>query len=995
MKRIASLFALLATSTSLLMAQSGNLEVKGTVFDFGSAVPLYPANIQVFSLPDSTYVNGSSTDEDGAFLITGLKAGNFVAKATFMGYINTEKSFTLRANSRTTDLGKITMKGDAKILSEVVVSGTLAKVQMINDTVVFNGEAFKLPEGSSLEDLVRKLPGVQIGSDGQIKVNGKTVSKILVNGQEFFDNDQSVALQNLTADMVEKIKSYEKQSDFARQTGIDDGEEQTVLDLTVKKGMAQGWFGNASVGYGQPMEETVFDVKDLYNVSLTLNRFAEDRQFTVIASAGQTAGGAGGGGRGMGGMGGGLSKNYQAGINFARNLGREVSSDSYQYEIGGSVNFSSSDSKSQSKSSSENFVSKTFDNKESSSKNKNYSLSGQLRFEWNYDEKTSLIFTPSVSYSTSDSKSESISKTFTRNPYLFATNPLDSLTAFPNPLDPTDLLASQDSLREYLSGRTNNRSISDSENKSMNGNIQFVKRLGTQGRNISFRGTYQITRNTSNSYTHDISYIQKMKTPRDTYSKTPNDVDNWSAQLSYNEPVGANTFLQFSYNFSYRNSNSDRATYEFTNNDLYSKWGDPDWILYDGWDTLKSERLSQLSTYKNLDHTIQLQIRKVSDKYNLSAGISVLPQYSSMNYSYQNIKDTVLSRTVFNWTPTVNLRYRWTRQEQINFQYRGSSSQPSMTDLLAIHDDSNPRAIRDGNPDLKPTFSNNFSINYSKSNPVSLCSFNARASFSNTLRNITSLTTYANEGSVTTTKPVNMSGAFSNWSSSANINYNFSFTDQRYSINNSTGVNYNHVDGWASSTSLENEAKLRTTLTTSISEGLSATYRDDWVTIDLDGNLSYRHSTNNIDPSRNMDTYDFRYGPSITGILPWRNIRLASDLQMSSRRGYSSSEMNTDELLWNASASISFLQGNKGTISIAVYDILQQRSNVSRQMSAISRSDSYNNTINSYLMATFIYRLQMFGDKNTRQSMRGRGGFSGSMGGFGGGMGGFGGGMGG
>ena len=189
------------------MAQSGNLEVKGSVFDFGSAEPLYPAAIQVYSLPDSTYVNGSSTDENGAFLITGLKAGNYVSKVTFMGYIETEKSFTLRSNSRSTDIGKITMKADAKMINEVVVNASLAKVQMINDTVVFNGEAYKLPEGSSLEDLVRKLPGVQIGSDGQIKVNGKAVSKILVNGKEFFDNNQSVALQNLTADMVEKIKS--------------------------------------------------------------------------------------------------------------------------------------------------------------------------------------------------------------------------------------------------------------------------------------------------------------------------------------------------------------------------------------------------------------------------------------------------------------------------------------------------------------------------------------------------------------------------------------------------------------------------------------------------------------------------------------------------------------------------------------------------------------------------------------------------------------------
>lgn len=1029
MKRIASLFALLATSTSLLMAQSGNLEVKGSVFDFGSAEPLYPAAIQVYSLPDSTYVNGSSTDENGAFLITGLKAGNYVSKVTFMGYIETEKSFTLRSNSRSTDIGKITMKADAKMINEVVVNASLAKVQMINDTVVFNGEAYKLPEGSSLEDLVRKLPGVQIGSDGQIKVNGKAVSKILVNGKEFFDNNQSVALQNLTADMVEKIKSYDKQSDFARQTGIDDGEEQTVLDLTVKKGMAQGWFGNASVGYGQPLQETIFDVEDLYNVSLTLNRFAEDRQFTVIASAGQTAGGAGGGGgmmgggvggfgggRGMGGMGGGLSKNYQAGINFARNLGREVTSDSYQYEIGGSVNFSSGDSESQSKTSSESFYTggtHTYSNRESNSNSENYNLNGQLRFEWNYDEKTSLIFTPSVTYSKSSSNSDNDSKTFVNDPYQWVTNPLDSNTVYTKLVfdSPIDEQIYKDSIKkvylESIWNSQNSLSNSESENMSTSGNIQFVKRLGDNGRNVSFRGTYSFSNSTSKQYSRNDQSNRQMnmltgtmgpnnQTLLNRFNDTPNESTSLSGQVSYTEPVGANTFLQFSYNVSYSNSNSDRITYDFDNTWAgYNAWGQPgeqpDWILEDGYLNYEDSSLSQYTTRKNINHTLQIQIRKVADKYNLNAGISILPQYQSVIQDYM-LEHTDLSRTVYNWTPTVNLTYRWTRQEQIRFQYRGSSSQPDMNDLIEVVDNSNPLSVTTGNAGLDPTFRNNLSLNYQKYNPVTLGSLMGGISFNNTLRSIVRKTTLKENGG-TLTRPENMEGAFSNWSASGNVNLSKSLTDQRFTFNSTSSVSYNHQEGWASV--VGKESQLRTSLTTGLNENLSASFRDDWVNVELQGRIGYNHSTNDLQPDRNMDTYDFSYGPSVTATLPWRNIRLASDLQMSSRRGYSSEDMNTDELIWNASASISFLPGNKGTISLAVYDILQERSNVSRQVSATMRSDTYNNTISNYFMATFIYRLQMFGDKEARQSMRGRGGFSGGMGGMGGMGGGFGGGMGG
>ncbi|MBO6078879.1 MAG: carboxypeptidase regulatory-like domain-containing protein, partial [Bacteroidaceae bacterium] len=348
MKRIATLFAFLVTSASALFAQ--NLSIKGSVYDFDSAEPMYPAAVQVFQVKgdSTTYLAGASTDEDGSFVIGNLKAGNYKLRATFVGYDDTEKNFTLRSGTTVTDLGKITMRG-GKMLDEVAVSAVVAKVQMINDTVMFNSAAYKLPEGSSVEDLIRKLPGVQIGSDGTITVNGKEVKQILVNGKEFFSDDRTVALTQLTADMIEKVKAYDKQSDLARQTGIDDGEESTVLDLQVKKGMAKGWFGNLSVGGGAPLEKEGFDVAALYQVNASINRFDEDKQFTVMGSASQSSGGmggfggmrmGGGVGMGMGGMGmgggfggmmgvggGGVRNRYSGGFNFAMNLGKEINSE--------------------------------------------------------------------------------------------------------------------------------------------------------------------------------------------------------------------------------------------------------------------------------------------------------------------------------------------------------------------------------------------------------------------------------------------------------------------------------------------------------------------------------------------------------------------------------------------------------------------------------------------------------------------------------------------
>jgi hypothetical protein len=1068
MKRIATLFAFLVTSASVLIAQ--NLSVKGLVYDYDSADPLFPANVQIYQISgsDSTFIGGASTEDDGSFVVNNLKAGNYRARVTYVGYDDAVKNFTLRSGTAMTDLGKITLRG-GQMLEEVAISAVVQKVQLINDTVMFNSAAFKLPEGSSVEDLIRKLPGVQIGSDGDITVNGKSVSRILVNGKEFFDNDKTVALTQLTADMIERVKSYEKQSDLARQTGIDDGEEETVLDLQVKKGMAKGWFGNLQVGGGAPLEKEGFDVAALYQVNASLNRFDEDKQFTIMGSASQSSGGMSsfggmrmGGGIGGGGMmgggmmggfgggmggGGGVSKNYSGGFNFAMNLGEEVSSDNYKWEVGGSVNWSHSDSESSSKSSGENFyatsgmagvVDHTWNNRVGENGSGSNSLSGNMRIEWNKDNYTSLLFQPQFSYSKSDSWNESKSRTFKDDPYKFMENPLggkydnskhewdtasvkssiysskalipskygdyiDAIDIDPASLDPEgDLIDSLTSrYLESVWNIQNSKTKSVSTSKSASGNVQFVRRFGNRGRNVSVRGSYNVSFSESEQYSrseqmsHDLKLntatmtrsYQQHDTLLNRYNDNPSDRQTYSIQATYSEPIATGTYLQFSYQFQYSAQNSDRATYNMSDA-LADKWGNPDWIYEDN-QLERDAKLSTNSFYYNYDQTAQLQFRKnaTDQSYNFTVGLSILPQYSKMNYSGMGVTDTLLERTVFNWTPTVQFRYRVSRQEQINIRYNGRSSQPQMSQLLDIRDDTDPFRVSSGNPDLDPTFNNQLSIGYQKYNPVTMGSFNINTSISNTLRQIQNKSTLLENGG-TESRPENMDGFWANWNANASIMYNYTFPDDRYSIMTNTSGNFSHQESWAQI--MGGNSQLRKTNTTGANETLSAEYRDDYLTLSLDGSLRYNHSTNDLQPDRDMDTYDFSYGTSLMAYIPWRNMRIGSDLNMNSRRGYDSG-MNTDELIWNASLSFSFLRGNKASLSLAAYDILHQRSTVNRSMSATSRTDTENKSITSYFMATLTYRLSLMGDRNSRQQLRGRGG----MGGFGGGMGGFGGGMGG
>ena len=419
--------------------------------------------------------------------------------------------------------------------------------------------------------------------------------------------------------------------------------------------------------------------------------------------------------------------------------------------------------------------------------------------------------------------------------------------------------------------------------------------------------------------------------------------------------------------------------------------------------------LSRFATYENFDHDITAQIRLIREKYNMNVGITLLPQHSKMAYANQGI-DTMVTRTVFNFTPTMNFRYRWTKQRNLQINYRGRSSQPSMTDLLPITDDSNPLNITMGNPGLKPTFNNNLSVNFRDFNVERLQNISANVGMGSTLNSIVNKITYNEETGGRISQPTNLDGWWSNWNANAGIAYNTALPNQKYKVSSSTNARYSYQEGYVRTANTSGEFPLAATRSVNLSERLTGTYQNDWLEVTLHGSLNYSRARNNLQPTANRDTYIFSYGPSTNMNLPWWNIRLSSDISMNSRRGFSDPEFNTNELIWNAQISKSFLPMNAATVSVQFYDILGQQSNVSRVINATMRSDTQYNTVNSYFMVHFIYRLNLFGDKESRSEMRSRmserggrpelpmgggglpmrGGFGGPGGGFGGPGGGFG-----
>lgn len=936
---------LMAISAISAFAQSGSgrATVTGTVLDGGDKSPVMQATVQILSLKDSTMVKGNVSDLDGNFALS-VRPGKYLLKISYIGYTTFFRQIEMTRNKPRLNVGNIELQADAIMLGEAVVVAQAPEVTAAEDTLVYNSSAYRVPEGSALEELVKKLPGAEVDENGKITINGKEIKKIMIDGKEFFADDPNIAMKNLPVNIIDKVRAYDKQSDLARATGIDDGEEETVLDLSVKPGMNKGWFGNADLAAG---------TEDRYSGKIMLNRFWGDNQFTVIGSMNNVND------QGYPGGGGGFRWGGQNGLTAIKMGGFNFSTTSEKLETGGSVNFNYKDADIISKQASETFVSSdnsSFQNALIAQRNKNTALTADFRIEWRPDTMTMLLVRPRLSYGDTDNTESSNSGTFNAEPQ----NTTDELIAAIQEGNLTDLMAEENIVNTII-----RNSLSKSSDFNVGGSVMFNRRLGKAGRNINFRGTYNYTNSSSEQFsTSETEYFQMTDEERleilNRYISTPTLNNNFSARVSYSEPIFKGGFLQFSYNFQYRYSTTDNSMYTMPN----------DWTIDNGYGgeytgVLDKEN-SKSAHYTYYNHQAELALRWIREKMRLNVGVSFQPQKTELSYKKGDL-DTVTVRNVFNFTPTLDFRYKFNKTSQLRINYRGRSSQPSMTDLLPVEDTTDPLNIRRGNPGLKPSFTNSFRAFYNTFNTETQRGMVAHVSFSNTMNSVSSRRVYNETTGGYITTPENING---NWNLFSMLGSNTALRNKKYTINTFTTASYNNIVSYISDNTETTNDDRNKTRQLRLGERLRGTYRTDWWEVSLNGSLNYTHSRNNYQEQNNMDTYDFSYGASTNIRLPW-NMSIATDLSQNSRRGYSDDSMNRDELIWNAQISQDFLKGNAATVSIQFYDILRNQSNVSRAITAAMRSDTEYNAIYSYCMVHFIYRLNLFGGKNGGPSMRG------------------------
>ncbi len=920
------------------------LTISGQLLDADEKEPVLQATVQLFTANDSTFVGGTVSDNKGNFSIEAPSNGTYRLKISSIGYQTIEREVTLRRDQNQ-ELGSLRMSPESVMLKETIVTAQAPQVVVKKDTLVYNPDAFRTPEGSAIEELIKRMPGAEVDEEGNITVNGKEVKKILLDGKEFMLGDVETALKNLPVSIIQNVKFYDQQSDQARITGIEDGEKETVLDFTIKKGMNRGYMTNLDLAGG---------TKHRYASRAMGSSFTDKTRFVLMGNLNNKEDNAGWWNR--------------RGLNARKMLGTNLNyDDGTKLKVDLSIRWNHRDGDNENENTSENFYSqdyRTFSNNNSKSMSRSDNWNGNFRVEWKPDTLTTILVRANGSTGKNDGTQTSVAATFSDDPYLYVDDPLGVLGTS----------ASSSALDPYLVNYNRQASLSYGENKNAWGMLQLFRRLNAKGRNITFRVEGSAGDNQNESASNNEVHLFRIKniagedstyyTAR--YNSTPSDNSGYVLNVNYSEPLWKGAHLQTSYELRYNQNKSDRQTYDFSHEPQnifsgivphYRDWDT--WLspVYGSLDGYLDKSLSRYSEYKNYTHNIRMMLRYYQEKYDYNLGFLIQPQHSNYIQDYRGIYvDTV--RNVTNLTPTLDFRYKFTDQSSFRIQYRGDTRQPDITQLLDITDDSNPLYITQGNPGLKPQFTNSLNLYYNNYISKYKRSIVVYANYRNTRNSISNLVRYNAETGGSISRPENING---NWNVNSGITFNTAIdTTAHWNVGTDTRVRYNNYVSYVAQQKAD--AQKNTTRSTNISERLNVSYRNDWLEITLDGWCNYQHSRNELQPTANLDTWQFNYGGRFLLRLPL-DIEVSSDLHERSRRGYNDPSSNTNELIWNGQISKTFLKSKSLIVALNFYDLLAQQSNYERWVGATGRSDTRYNSINSYAMLHVRYRLNMFGGK--------------------------------
>ncbi len=904
-------------------AQKGSLS--GLIYDTLNNKPVPDATITLLLEKDSSLISFSMTDNGGRFTINNVAPGDYQLLFSHVAYHGSTKKIKVENKTDRLELGRVILHDRTKVLKEVVVRNDIPPVTLIGDTVQYNAGSFKTQPNANVEQLLKRLPGVQVEKDGTVRAQGQKVNRVLVDGKEFFGNDPKMATKNLPADAIDKVQVYDRQSDQAALTGFDDGNSEKTINLKLKKDKKKGGFGKAMAGGG---------TDGRYEGRFNLNSFKGARQMSAIGMANNTNA---------------EGFSFMDMMNFTGELGRMMRAGNGNINI----NMSSEDAAMSGMGANNNGIRSIA----GGGLNYNNLIGTKTELTSNYFynrynplldsrvQRQYLLGDSSYRYD-QHSRTDNVNNTHRLNIGLdFQIDSFHSIKYSPSfgiQRNSTSSLSDYEQRGEdgLLSNKGFNNSFSKGDGYNMRHDLLFRKKFRKRGRTLSL--SLQSTMNESDRVTDLESVNQFMQQSPAPFRTDSIDqrVFNESSMLGltgrlvYTEPILKRSLLEFSLGKSHTRNYSDKQTFDFNK-------GTAD---YDQLNQRLSNEFENEYGFSNAG----LRVRTQQKKYNYAFGAS-LQQATLQGEVLMGIKDTLLKKTFLNVLPTARFQYYFSRSKNISLNYSTYTNQPTVTDLQPVPDVSNPLYIREGNPDLKQEFTHAVQINYAGVNPYKNKNLFAFIDLSRTDNKIVSSDSVLTNG-IRKTRPVNVDGVYSLRS---DISVGLPVRALKGSVRFGSNLGYQQTEQF-----INGRSNIIRTTTAGPRFSLDMTPHDnfDW---SINAGINYNKTRYSIQPSFNTSYFSQVYELDINWQLPhsWNfSTNMVYTINNQLAAGY-----NDGVPFWTASLAKQFLKFKRGELKLSVNDILNQNVGIQRTSNQSYIEDRRTNSLRRFALLTFTYSLSKTG----------------------------------
>ena len=874
--------------------------------------PLPSASIVVLEKNDSSFVKGATSDRNGRFTLNyqSQKKKQYLMKVSFMGM---QSVYRVLGDSASVNVGTVVLKDEDIRIDEVTITGKLKEVVMEGDTTVINAAAYKTPEGAYLEDLVKRVPGLEYNKkDNSLTYNGQPISEINVNGESFFSGDKKTALENLPANLISKLKVYDKKSKEEEFTGISSGEKKYVLDLQTKEELNKTWLTNVTVGYGNNKK------KDLEG---QVNYFSKDGQnFSFIARS---------------------TNRYQnstykdninnsVGMNMTHKFGKK-------FTLNGNVNYNLNRNGNINSMYQEQYL-KT-GNQYSGSANEGYSkgrsINSNFMGSWEVDKRTRIHFNGNFGFSPNKNVSNSESASFDAPPDVNHESLFEDFESIPE---------------NIKMNRSENRSLSDGKSTRYDWGMGIMRRLNEKGTTLGLNIMNSDSWGNNESFALSQTTYFKLKDKngndsvlyRNQYLKSPQRNNSWRVGVNFTQPIGKKMHFRAAYSWNTQYERDNRSTYELSLLEHPGVFGE----LPSGYEAGYVDSLSNRSHSRSNGHDLNVGFNYSDDYWMFNASVAVTPQRRTIDRKVGTLHgDTAMN--IIDYQPMLWVGWHKKEKMRINFSYDGRTRQPSLSDLMPLTDNSNPLYITRGNPDLKQMFIHNIRLNFQYPSK----GISANAGWQTEQNSVTHVMLYDIQTGGRETYPVNING---NWNTYGSANWWKRWGHFSLKMN-SAGRYSNRVSMVNEDRNVQPEKS--TTRDTGLNCEVQAGYQPTWGGLELTTSWDYQYSLNSLNDNDNYTRYyNFRFDGYVD--FPF-GLQLRTDAAYLLRSGTNIKKGEDNEIVWNATATWRFLKEKKAELSAHWSDILGKRKSYGRTATSDGFYEYRTQEIKGYFIVTFKYNFRL------------------------------------